>query len=66
MPGSATAEIVFIAAMMILILIVSFVAVYFFIRQYKKEMAAKELAKKAKNDARAAAQAKASETDNES
>ena len=38
MPGSERAEIYFIAAMMVLILIVSFTAVYFFVRQYKKEM----------------------------
>lgn len=38
MPGAERAEIYFIAAMMVLILILSFAAVYFFIRQYKKEM----------------------------
>jgi len=38
MPGSATAEIIFIAAMMILILILSFSAVFFFFKTYKKEM----------------------------
>jgi hypothetical protein len=37
MPGAATAELIFIAAMMVLILIFSFSAVYFFFRQYKKE-----------------------------
>lgn len=37
MPGSATAEIIFIGAMMVLILIISFSAVYFFFRQYNKE-----------------------------
>ena len=41
MPGSATAELIFIAAMMILILIFSFAAVYFFFRQYKKEIGRK-------------------------
>ncbi|MBL8124888.1 MAG: hypothetical protein KIT61_11950 [Pyrinomonadaceae bacterium] len=41
MPGSAKAEVIFIAAMMILILIISFTAVFFFARQYKREMAAK-------------------------
>lgn len=41
MPGSADAEIYFIAAMMILILIICGVAVYFFARTYKKEMAEK-------------------------
>ena len=38
MPGSDRAEFYFIAAMMVLILILSFAAVYFFVRQYKKEM----------------------------
>jgi uncharacterized protein YpmB len=38
MPGAERAEIYFIAAMMVLILILSFASVYFFIRQYKKEM----------------------------
>jgi len=38
MPGSERAEIYFIAAMMVLILIGSFAAVFFFVRQYKKEM----------------------------
>lgn len=38
MPGYAVAEIYFIAAMMVLIFIVSGVAVYFFARTYKKEM----------------------------
>lgn len=41
MPGSAKAEVIFISAMMILILIISFTAVFFFARQYKREMAAK-------------------------
>lgn len=44
MPNAGTAEIYFIAAMMILILVISFAAVYFFIRQYKLEKS-----KKAKN-----------------
>lgn len=38
MPGAERAEIYFIAAMMVLILILSFAAVYFFVKQYKKEM----------------------------
>ncbi len=38
MPGSATAEVIFIAAMMILILTISFAAVFFFFKTYKKEM----------------------------
>ena len=43
MPGSATAEAIFIVAMMILILVISFAAVFFFFRTYKKEMSKKEL-----------------------
>lgn len=43
MPGAERAEIYFIAAMMILILILSFASVYFFVRQYKKEMRDKQL-----------------------
>lgn len=43
MPGAERAEIYFIAAMMVLILILSFAAVYIFIRQYKKEMREKKI-----------------------
>jgi positive regulator of sigma E activity len=42
MTNSATAELYFIAAMMILILIISTVATYLFFRQYKKEMREKD------------------------
>ncbi len=42
MPGADRAEIYFITAMMILILVLSFSAVYFFVRQYRKEMREKE------------------------
>ncbi len=42
MPRYEVAEIYFITAMMILILIISGVAVYFFIRTYKKEMREKQ------------------------
>ncbi len=42
MPGAERAEIYFIGAMMVLILILSFAAVYFFISQYKKEMREKK------------------------
>ncbi|MGI8639223.1 MAG: hypothetical protein ACR2MG_04645 [Pyrinomonadaceae bacterium] len=42
MSNSALAEIYFIAAMMILIFIICGVAVYFFFRTYKKEMAEKQ------------------------
>ena len=38
MPGAGRAEVYFIAAMMVLILIVSFTTVYFFAKTYKKEM----------------------------
>jgi phosphotransferase system glucose/maltose/N-acetylglucosamine-specific IIC component len=43
MPGAERAEIYFIAAMMLLILILSFAAVYFFIKQYKKEMRERQI-----------------------
>jgi hypothetical protein len=42
MPGAERAEIYFIAAMMVLILILSVGSVYIFFRQYKKEMREKE------------------------
>lgn len=42
MPGTERAEVYFIVAMMVLILILSFAAVFFFVRQYKKEMAEKQ------------------------
>lgn len=48
MPNSATAELYFIVAMMVLILIVCVAAVYFFIKTYKKEMRDKEEARKLK------------------
>ncbi len=48
MPGAERAEIYFIAAMMILILVISFVSVFFFVRQYKKEMRDKEARRSAK------------------
>ena len=43
MPGAERAEIYFIVAMMVLILIVSFSAVYFFVKQYRKEMREKDI-----------------------
>lgn len=50
MPGSVSAEVIFITAMMVLILVVSFASVYFFFKTYKKEMKEKQAAKeKAKN-----------------
>ena len=48
MPGTERAEIYFITAMMILIVILCVAAVYLFFRQYKKEMRAKEEAKRIK------------------
>ena len=47
MPGSGKAEIYFIAAMMILILILSVAAIYIFFKTYKKEMREKALHKEA-------------------
>jgi flagellar biosynthesis/type III secretory pathway M-ring protein FliF/YscJ len=55
MPGSERAEIYFIAAMMVLILIVSFVAVFFFVKTYRKEMADKALRQQEKANAKAVA-----------
>jgi cbb3-type cytochrome oxidase subunit 3 len=51
MPGRASAEVIFIAAMMILIMIISIGAVYFFFKTYKKEMRDKEVARQKKEDA---------------
>ncbi len=48
MPNAGLAEIYFIAGMMVLILIISVVAIYFFFKTYKKEMREKELRKKNK------------------
>ncbi|MEP7214405.1 MAG: hypothetical protein ABI791_15110 [Acidobacteriota bacterium] len=48
MPGTERAEIYFITAMMILILVLCVGAVYIFFRQYKKEMRAREEAKRIK------------------
>ena len=48
MPGADRAEVYFIVAMMVLILILSFSAVFFFVRQYRKEMRDKEARQKAK------------------
>lgn len=42
MPGAERAELYFIAAMMVLILIVCVIACYFFFRTYRKEMREKE------------------------
>lgn len=51
MPGSATAEVIFIAVMMVLIMVISIASVYFFFKTYRKEMKAKEEARKRKEDA---------------
>lgn len=42
MPNASLAEIYFIAAMFVLIMIISGVAVYFFFRTYKKEKREKD------------------------
>lgn len=49
MPGTGRSEVIFVAAMMILILILSIAAVYIFFRTYKKEIRDKELRKQAKD-----------------
>ena len=59
MPGTGRSEVIFVAAMMILIMILSIAAVYIFFRTYKKEMRDKELRKQAKS--REAEQAEADE-----
>lgn len=51
MPGTGRAEVYFVAGMMVLILIMSAVAVYFFVKTYKKEMREKDERKKLKADA---------------
>ena len=53
MPGAERAEIYFIVAMMVLILIISFVAVYFFVKQYRKEMHDREVRKTKKIEEKA-------------
>ena len=45
MPETGRAELYFIAAMMVLILVICAVAVYFFFKTYKKEMKEKEARK---------------------
>ncbi len=49
MPGTGRSEVIFVAAMMILIMILSITAVYVFFRTYKKEMRDKDLRKQAKD-----------------
>jgi len=43
MPGAERAEIYFISAMMILIIILCVASIYFFFKTYKKEMRDREL-----------------------
>jgi Tfp pilus assembly protein PilO len=52
MPNSSRAELYFIAAMMILILIMCAVSVFFFVKTYKKEMKAREWRKAEKEKLR--------------
>lgn len=61
---SAEAEVYFIAAMMVLILLISFVAVYFFVRQYRKEVRGKRdiAQRKAQSGAEAADESGGQET----
>ena len=49
MPGSGMAELIFIAAMMVLILVISFAAVFFFMKTYRMEMSEKEKGRKARS-----------------
>ena len=49
MPGTGRSEVIFVAAMMILIMLLSIAAVYVFFRTYKKEMRDKDLRKQAKD-----------------
>ena len=49
MPGTGRSEVIFVAAMMILIMILSIAAVYVFFKTYKKEMRDKDLRKQAKD-----------------
>jgi hypothetical protein len=49
MPGSERSEIYFIAAMMLLTLILSISATYIFVKTYKKEMREKEARRDEKN-----------------
>ncbi|MBP9663197.1 MAG: hypothetical protein KBD94_01155 [Pyrinomonadaceae bacterium] len=52
MPGAGRAEIYFIAAMMILIVILCVAAVYIFIKTYRKEMSEKAAREAEKTAAR--------------
>jgi uncharacterized protein YpmB len=61
MPNAATAEVYFIAIMMVLILIVSFTATFIFFRQYKREMKSREEAKMKKQTEKSQAETSKSE-----
>lgn len=54
MPGADRSEIYFIAAMMFLIMVISVVAVYFFVKTYKKEMRERDAMREQKAKAKAA------------
>ncbi|HSI88800.1 MAG TPA: hypothetical protein VK918_07070 [Pyrinomonadaceae bacterium] len=59
MPGAGRAEVYFIAIMMLLILVGSGVALYFFFKTYRKEMAERAARQEAKREALAADEPKA-------
>jgi len=52
MPGSGRSEIFFIIGMMVLTLILSGIAMYFFVRTYRKEMRQREERRSQKPEAR--------------
>jgi len=54
MPGSGRSEIFFIIGMMVLTLILSGIAMYFFVRTYRKEMRQREAQRNNKRAAKAA------------
>jgi uncharacterized membrane protein len=58
MPGTERAELIFIAAMMVLILILCVVAVYLFFKTYKREMREREVQRQKKAAERTAEQEK--------
>lgn len=54
MLGAGRSEIYFISAMMLLIIVVCVIAVYFFVKTYKKEMREREILREEKAKAKAA------------
>jgi hypothetical protein len=56
MPGSATAEVYFITAMMVLSLVISVTAVFFFARTFRRERLEKEARKRSAENSVAADQ----------